>query len=851
MKIWKRIGLWRRRSKLVHDLQVEMTEHRRMIEDRYIAEGMTPADARSTAAKRFGSTALSAETSRDEWGFRWLEAVLRDVRFACRLIAKQPGITAAAVLTVALGAGANMAVVSVLQAILLNPMGVSEADRIGVATVRLEKLNLPRAETSAVEWQELSRMTDIFTHVAAMEGRYWTSDLGGEPVRVIGRVVTPDFFEVFAIKPALGRFLNAEDRESVVISWETWSSAFGGDAGVLGRTMMLNGIPHRIVGVTPKHFRYPVQARVWTPLHFAPERLTRRGYNMNLTLLVRLKPGMSMDQASARISSYVTALKNDSYREGKTFGYFLDLHPFARFVAGDLRRTLWILWATALLVLFTGCASVAILLLSRTAGRRREIAVRLALGATRSQLLRQLTIESTVLGLAGGLGGIALAAAATSLLEDIAMPRKELLSLAGINTQLVLYGLGLSFLCGIVFGLAPAIQLLRQNQAAAMSRAPRRRLQSAFVAAEVATALVLLISTSLLLRSFWTAGQINPGFNPEGVSSAFLLKPKNDPTFVERAEAELQASAEGPSALAYPLPFSGGGLTSGFTIPGRQKQAGEPEWHGEAYFITPGYFATLQIPLLRGRVLTRQDSSAAPRVCVIDSKLAERFFPGADPIGQKIGMYGPAATIVGVVPAIRGTTLETASRPVVYYSLVQMPQFATAGVVVRSQGNGAGLIREAIRRANGSVPVFDVQTMRQRIDESLGLRRIVALLVLAFSGVCLALAAVGLHGVIGQLVNERRSEIAVRLALGARPGQILGRFMATGLRWAMVGVGTGLLGFAMLQRWIASLLFEVKPFDGPAIAFSCAVILLATVTAIWIPATRASRIRPQEILRQQ
>ncbi|HYP05926.1 MAG TPA: ADOP family duplicated permease [Bryobacteraceae bacterium] len=851
MTVFSRLRHWRKRSQLDRDLQAEMDEHRQMLEDRFIREGMDAGEARAAAARRFGNTTLTAEASREEWGFRWVDTLFRDVRFAARLMAKRPAIVAAAVFSVALGVGANTAVVSVLQALLLNPMGVSDADRLAVATVRLDKLNLPKAETSGVEWRELRDMRDVFTHVAAMEGRYWTSDLGGESVRVIGRVVTPSFFDVFAVQPALGRFFDDNDREAVVLSWPTWTSQFGGDRTVLGRMMMLDGVPHRIIGVAPEHFRYPVRARVWTPLQMAASRLQKRGYNMTLTVVARLKPGVSFHQASARVNGYVEALKNDSYAQGKNYGYFVDLHGFTDFVAGDLKRTLWTLWAAALAVLFTSCASVAILLLSRTAGRRREIAIRLALGATRTQVFRQLVIESLLLGLLGGGVGIAMAAGATSILGELAVPQKELLALARMNGSLALYGLVVSLLCGFVFGLAPAVQLMRDNQAAGMARAPRRRFQSVFVAAEVAAAVVLLVTTTLLMRSFWAARQIDPGFRYEGVTTAFVLKPKNDPGFLARAETELRAAAQGPVALAYPVPFASEGLTAGFTIAGRKVQSGEPERHGEAHMVTPGYFRTLQIPVLRGRTFVDGDSADSERVCVIDSRLADEFFRGDDPLGQKIGMYGGPATIVGVVPALRATTPESRSRPVVYYALAQMNSTSTVGVLARSPGNTAPAIRAAIRRANGSVAVFDVQTLRERLDELLGTRRVVALLVLSFGGVCLLLAIAGLHGVTAQMVSERAPEIAVRLALGAEPRQILRLFLASGLTWAGVGLLAGLAAFAFAQRWIANLLFQVKASDGLAVTVACAIVMVGVAGAVWMPARRASRTDPQQVLRHE
>jgi predicted permease len=427
MRIWNRIRFWSTRPRLDRELADEMRAHQEMLQEQFVREGMSTKEARFAVRRRFGTGASSTEESRDEWGFQWLDSLIRDVKFAIRIVRKQPLLTVAAVFTVGLGVGANTAIVSVLQTALLNPLGLRDAAKVMVATVRFDKLQMRQAPDSGVEFRELKAMTDAFSAVAAVEGRAWTSEINGEPSRLLGRAATPDFFRVFGVQPLAGRFFGTTDRESVVLSRRFWQAQFGGSLSAIGRVMTLDGQPHRVIGVAPAGFRFPTDAQVWTPLVLEPKRLQERGQNMNLDVFARLKDGITPAQAAGRVNRYVAAIKSPDSgdaRELAKLGYFIDLDLFSHYVAGDLRRPLWLLWGAALMVLLTGCANVAALLLSRTAGRKREMAIRLALGATRFQIVRQLLIESLLLGLLGGLCGIAVAGAGISLLTRLSIPRQ-------------------------------------------------------------------------------------------------------------------------------------------------------------------------------------------------------------------------------------------------------------------------------------------------------------------------------------------------------------------------------------------------------------------------------------------
>jgi len=622
---------------------------------------------------------------------------------------------------------------------------------------------------------------------------------------------------------------------------------------VIGRVVTLNDEPHHIVGVAPASFRFPASAQIWTPLTIEPKRMldSQRNSVMNLGLFARLKDGVTPEQAIDRVNRHVAGVKANEGSGGNSskFNYKIELVPFGRYIAGDLRQPLLLLWGAALLVLFTGCANIAGLLLARTATRRNEIAIRISVGATTRQIVRQLLLESLLLGALGGAAGLGLAAAAISLVTRLTIPGGTMLPLVSLNGRMLIYGFALALLSGLVFGLAPAIQLLRQSQSLELARSRRKGFQYLFVAAEVATAFVLVVMTTLLLRSLWAVQQTQPGFDPHHVTTAYTLKPKNDPGFLDRLQSALRSNPTFESAtLGSPLPFSGGGFTSGFQIRNRQRSGG-PMWHGEGYMVAPEYFHVLRLPLLRGRGLSSSDTPKTPLVCIVDSNFAESFFPGQDPIGEEIFMYNGWARIVGVVASSRGTTLEANSRPSVYYTLAQVWRFPSVGILVRSTAPAGAAIREAVRQTNASVAIYDVKSIEERMGETLGIRRVTSALLTTFGAISLLLAILGLYGVIAQVVSERTREIGIRMALGAHPAQILSQFMLQGARSGLLGLGLGFAAVLYAQRWVSGMLYQVKAFDIATYCAAILVILSMLLIAVWWPARRASRIDPQQALR--
>jgi len=853
MRLWNRLRLRARRGRGETELTDEIRLHREMLEEEFVREGMSRAEAAREAARQFGNASAAADESRDEWSFPRFDAMWKDLVFALRLMWRQPLVTAAAVLTVAFGVGANTAVLSVLETVLLNPLGMAHTADVTVARTHVAKIKMWHAPASVPDFLDVHAMRDAFSAVAAIENREWTYETDGQVTRLIGRAVTPEFFQVFGVSPVLGRFFHDDDRNSLVLSYAMWQTQFGGDPGVLGRTLVLDATPHQVVGVAPRNFRFPPDSAAWSPLIFRPELLKNRGYNMDLLVVARLRAGVALQQAQSRVARLNAALREGpDGKDIKDSGYGLDLDPFAQYLAGELEGPLWLLSAAALVVLLTGCANVAGLLLTRSASRRREIAIRLAVGATRWQIVRQLLLESLLLGAFGGLAGLGLAKVAVLSVTRMPIPGKDVLALAALDGRMLIYGLAIALASGLLFGVVPAVQLLRESQSAAMARSRRRWFQDVFVSAEVCGAFVLVVMMGLLLRSLWKVEQVQVGFDAHRITTAYFAKPKNDATFQERLVSAL-ANAPGveSAALAYPVPFTTGGLTSGFMIRDREHRPDEPEWHGEAYFVTPGYLHTLRIPLLRGRNLAESDSANAPTVCLIDRGLADKFFPNQDPIGHEIGMYKGWAQIVGVVANVRADGLEEATRPVVYYSLVQVPYFSQAAAVVRSNVPAGSLIRDIVRRTNASVPVFDVQTMDERIGESMGLRRVLAGLLLAFGGIALLLAAIGIYGVIAQVVSEQTREVGVRMALGARGGQILALFMRQGLYAGGLGLLAGLAVTVLVQKWVSTLLYQVRALDPVTLGMALAAIVAVLIAAVWLPSRRASKIDAQMALRHE
>jgi predicted permease len=842
-------AFWRRQEE-GEALDEELSAHLDALTDKFIRAGCTLEEARYRARRQFGNKTALLERSRDTWRLSWLDAFLRDLRFTSRIIRRQPWTTIAIVASIGIGVGANTAITSLLDTFLINPLGIKNSGEIVAPTVHLRKLQMIDAQSSAAEFRDLRAMTDIFSSVTAMESRAWTLGSRG-PSRLVGMAVTPEFFKVFDQSPALGQFLDGSDTDEIVLSHGLWQTLFAGSESALGRKLLLSGRAYRIVGVVRADFHFPTNVQAWVPLQLTPDRF-KRGTNMVLSLFARLNSGVSMRRAQQRVDRAVSdIIASPAGIEFRKLDYGIDVRPLSWHIAGDLRRPLWLLWTASFVLLIAACANIAGLLLARAGSRRKEIAIRISLGGTRFQILRQLITESAFVALLGGAAGLVVAAVSLQLLKHETLPYPDLLSLVRLNRRLLTYGLALALASSVLFGIVPATELLRVQHFGAMARTRRKWFQNFYIVGQVGAATLLVVLTGLLLKSLKTVESVRPGFDSHDLTTAFVIKPaSNQNEFFARVLSGLR-SAPGvqSAALAYSLPFSGDSPTSLFDIKGRHHLPGEPEWHAEAYQVSPGYFETLRIPLLRGRVISEFDSAGSPPICVIDASLAKGFFPNEDPIGHEISLYNGAARIVGIVAAVRDTTLESASLPVVYYPLAQIPYFPELGIVVRSPVPAASLIRSAARLGNPSVPVFDLKTMDERLGASVATRSVIAWLVTIFSTISILLAALGMHALIAQIVTERTAEIAIRMALGARSADILARYVMQGLKLSLVGILIGLSSAVGCRQWLGSFLYQVQPVDPPTLILGVLGVLAISALAILVPSWRASQIDPQKALR--
>jgi predicted permease len=678
------------------DLPEELAAHLDELTEELVGSGLSPDEARFEARRRFGNQTALLERSRVVWRVPWLDALVRDVRFSWRLARRQPWTIAAAIASIAIGVGLNTAVTGVVDAVLLNPLGIKNSDRIVAATVHITKLQMIGSVTSGAELQDLQLSSGVFSAVAATEGRDWT--LGGtEPARLHGVAVTPEFFQVFGVPVARPTI------DAVILSDAIWKTRFGSSPAVLGTKILLDGKPYQVSGIAPPDFHFPASAEAWIALDLPPGRFTR-GNNMNLSLYARLSEGVSVPQAQQRVDRELLKLKGTP--EGVSdseLGYGIDVEPLAKRVAGDLRLPVLFLWLAAAVLLLAACANVAGLLMARAGSRRKEMAIRLAIGAGKLQILRQLLTESLILALLGGAAGLALASFLLGVLKRQPLPFQNTLALVRLDYRLLLCGMALALVSSLLFGLAPAIELLREHHTGALARARRKWFQNLYIVGQVSAAMLLLVVMGLLLKSLQAVELLRPGFDARDLTTAFLIKPSQNQNAFYNALLDGLRHSPGvqSAALAYAVPYGGDGpATSMFDIKSHHHRPGEPEWHGQAYQVTPDYLATLRIPLLRGRFITDTDTAQVPHICVIDEGLAKRFFPNQDPIGQQIAMYGGWATIVGIAGSVRDQNVESLSRPTVYYSLAQIPYFPQLGVVVRSSIPAAGIIREASTSGN-------------------------------------------------------------------------------------------------------------------------------------------------------
>jgi putative ABC transport system permease protein len=815
-----------------------------------------------------------------------LDNLLQDLRYGLRVLAARPAFTLIAMVALALGIGANTAIFSVVNAVLLRPLPYPEADRLLIVWHTYPQSNLPRATISPPSYAEYRDTAGSFDQVAAITP--WSVNLtgSGSPERLQGVRATSNFLSTLGDAPSLGRdFLAEEDQPGnnrvVVLTHGLWQRRFGGDPAIVGSTIELNKERYTVVGVTPagmpRSFTFLSQIDLFTPIAFTAEDVApnRHGYEYLLGV-ARLKHGVSVGQAQAEIDRVADRLRADFYESG----WGIILTPLREQLVGDIRPALWILLGSVGCVLLIACANVANLLLARAASRQREISIRTALGAGRWRVVRQLLTESALLALAGGALGLLLAflgvrlLAATALME-IGGPAIEPDTVA-IDPPVLAFTLIVALLTGLLFGLVPALQASRPDVVRALNEGGRsaaigasgHRLLNLFVVCEMAIAMVLLIAAGLLIRSFVRLQGVDPGFRSAGVLTVRVSLPPDGYQDGARVAAFYRQVVEriaalpgvGGAAVIDNVPMGGNNQQASFDLEGMPSAPGEPGPHGDTRTVSPGYFSVMGIPLLQGRLFDSRDSEDALPVAVIDETLARRYWPDGDPIGQRIAAGWESRDdtprwrqIVGVVGHTRQYGLDGLSKFQYYFPQEQSPRREMA-VVVRAASNPLGLVA-AIRRVVADIdpnqPIYAERTMQQILAGSLAARRFSMLLLSIFAAVALLLAAVGIYGVMSYSVTQRTRELGVRMALGASTGDVLRLVVRQGLTLALIGLGLGIGAALALSRVLVSLLFEVTATDPATFAGLSTLLVLIAAVACLVPALRAARVDPVTALRHE
>ena len=870
------------------ELDEEVRSHVELLIGQKIKEGMNPEEARRAAKIEFGGVEQVKEKVRAVRAGAWFDTLLQDVRFGARMLRKNPGFTTVAIVTLALGIGVNVAIFSVVDATLLDPIPLPHPDRIVSVFERWP--SFPYAPFSYPNFLDLQRDSRTFSGIAAWRVESFSLTGSGEPEQLHGKMVTGNFFSLLGVRPILGRTFRAEEDQLgaapvAILGEGLWKRRFGSIPDILGKSIALDGKDYTIIGVVPSSFhllRYQDSFfdDIFVPVGQWDNPLLRdRRFTLGLRTVGRLAAGITLSQTRVemdQIGQRIVAAYPD-----QAAGMGISVMLFKEDLVGRFQSTLLLLWGAVGLVLLIACANVANLLLARSSARRQEFAVRSAMGASRSRLVRQLMAENILLASAGGAFGIALAMWGLPLVLKIFPSALPAVARVEMNLTVLAVAVGVSFGTGIIFGLAPALRVSAVNLQGALkeggrgSTAERHHAQSAFVVAEVGLSLILLIAAGLLIRSFAKVWAVNPGFEPNHVLTLGITFSPVNTSSPETARAKLReltgrlAALPGVQSVSVnlgDLPLEGDS-----EVPFWPSEKPKPLESSEmplalSYSVGPDYFLAMQIPILRGRVFTPQDDPSAPAVVVIDENLATSIFPGEDPIGKtlNIGTDPKPIEILGVVGHVKHWGLDAdANAPVhyqIYFSYMQLSGpllpilVSNTSVVVRSNASPetlVGPIHKEISSFDGGAVVYNVRPMDQLLASSLAERRFSMVLLGIFAGIALLLAMIGVYGVVSYLVGRRTHEIGVRIALGAQQRDILRIVLIEGGKMALVGIVIGLAASLVVTRFMATMLFGVSATDPLTFVVVAFILVSVTLLACWIPARRAIRVDPLVALRYE
>jgi putative ABC transport system permease protein len=806
-----------------------------------------------------------------------MQTIWQDLRYGARMLWKHPAFTLIAVTTLALGIGANTAIFSVVNAVLLQALPYRDASSLVMVWEHNRPRNRPMNVVNSGNFSDWRAQNGVFEDLAAfVDSRYvLTSD--GEPEEVAAQIATPNLFSVLGVNAIIGRTFSPDDGKpnqprAIVLGYGFWQRRFGGDPGVIGRKITLNRQEATVVGVLQPEFKFFIKqgsltgnaAEIWSPFQLTnPQRGGR-----SLSVVARLKPGVSLEKAQADMNTIGARLESE-YKDFNT-GWGVNVVPLRKQLSGELRTPLLVLLAAVAFVLLIACANVANLLLARATRRQREFAVRCALGAGRGRILRQLLTESLLVALLGGAAGLLLASFGMDALVSLSPP--DLVNLQGVklSVPVLLFTLGVSVLTGLVFGLAPALGVSRIDLNGALKEGKgaiggTSRLRNVLVVAEIALALVLLVGAGLMIRSFARLQGVDPGFDARSVLTIRVAIPngkypeeRQRVNFFKQAVEKLRAlpGVESAGAISF-LPFAAPPAGTKFDIEGKPQQpAGQ--FHVTRVAVTDAhYFEAMRIPLRKGRLFSEREATEMHHVVVINETLARRYFPGEDPIGHRLTIdmknENVPCEVIGVVGDVKHEALDAPAEPMSYWPHPELV-YNNMTLVIRARGDAAILAapaQEVIRSLDAEQPVADVRTMVGWLGRSLAKARFIALLLVIFAGVASALAGIGIYGVISYATAQRTHEIGLRMALGAQRSDVFRLIIGQGMKLALAGVLIGLAGSLGLTQSIKVMLFEVGAMDPLTFIVTPLLLAIVALLACWIPARRATKVDPMVALRYE
>jgi len=884
-KLLHRVRSLFQKHSVERELDDELQSHLERQAAHYVAAGMSPDEARRTAIREFGGVELVKEQCRDERRVRVLETLAADLRYALRSLKNSPGFTFFAVVVLGLGIAASTAIFSVTDAVLLRPLPYRDADRLVMVWEDASTFGFPRGTPSPGNFTEWKKRNEVFEDMAAISSVSGPFNLMGEgaPEELRGKKITANLLSVLGAKPLLGRHFTAEDdgpgaAPTVILSYGLWLRRFAGDRGILGKEIWLNGQKHTVVAVMGSDFQFrDREDELWVPVQFTKEQLAAHG-NHFLEVVGRLKRGTSLKQANANMKNIAEELGKEFPEDNAKIGAFAS--SLRAEITGDTRPAILLLLGAVSFLLLIACANVANLLLARASGRQREMAMRLTLGASRWRIVQQALTESVLLATIAGTVGVALSMGGIQLLASLIPEGISARSGGSINHSVLLFALLASLATGLLFGGIPAmgaskvdlIGALKQAEGRSGAGISARRLRDALVVCEVTLAVVLLIGAALMIRSFEKLYHQDKGFLTEQV--LVLRTPLPKPKYAEFARCaafyrdvlQRVQSLSGVLATGYTtwVPLTNSGGASGIEIQGHPQPAPGQVPIPNVRFVSPGYFRTVRMKLIAGRLLSEQDGTDTQPVVVINQTAAQKFWPGENPIGTQLRHMDsqnpmPWITVVGIVGDVRQVALDAPARPEIYFPYTQQEKFAPGAfnpeyLTVRSANDPASLakaVRGQIWAVDREQPVAGVMPLENLVEENLAPRRTQTSLLGAFAAIALILAALGIYAVLSFVVAQRTREIGVRVALGAKSSDVMRTVLSQGLKLFAIGAALGLLAAFALSRVLQNSLYGVSPSDP--LSFGGVLLLLAGVTALacYVPARRAMQVDPMVALRYE